>query len=94
MSARRTGVADLTCWGLFREREQGFGEIGCDGEGPLEARRSLLGFIFGEQDLTHFVFGDSITGIQLQLGLKLLARFTQSIRRMRLHQQRAAEPEM
>jgi len=21
MSARRTGVADLTCWGLFRERE-------------------------------------------------------------------------
>lgn len=32
MSARRTGVADLTCWGLFREREHSPGREGDDAE--------------------------------------------------------------
>jgi hypothetical protein len=32
MSARRTGVADLTCWGLFREREHSPGRESDDAE--------------------------------------------------------------
>ncbi len=32
MSTRRTGVADLTCWGLFREREHSLGRESDDAE--------------------------------------------------------------